>query len=157
MLGSSGVGKSTLTNTLLNEELQTTSDIREDDSKGRHTTTKRSLISLPSGALILDTPGMREIQLADCKDGISNTFSDIEQLAKTCKFSDCQHLREPGCAVREAVRLGEIEQRRLDNYQKLLREEAFNSASLSEKRAKDKALGRFYKSVLNESTKLKGR
>ena len=157
VLGSSGVGKSTLINTLLGEEQQRTSSIREDDAKGRHTTTRRSLISLNNGGLILDTPGMREIQLADNKEGIAKTFADIEALAEHCKFSDCHHQTEPGCAVQKAVETGELEQRRVGNYLKLLREEASNSASLAEKRASDKALGKFYKTTLAQSQELKGR
>ncbi|MBT4519398.1 MAG: ribosome small subunit-dependent GTPase A [Halieaceae bacterium] len=157
VLGSSGVGKSTLINTLLSEPKQGTASIREDDAKGRHTTTRRSLIALKSGGLILDTPGMREIQLADCKSGISTTFPEIEALAKNCRFSDCRHGSEPGCAVLSALNSGQIEQRRLDNYTKLLKEEAINSASLSQKRASDKALGKFYKRTLSESHRFKGR
>ena len=157
VLGSSGVGKSTLINTLLGEMRQSTGVIREDDDKGRHTTTRRSLISLSAGGVILDTPGMREIQIADCKEGIATTFADIELYAEQCKFSDCQHQTEPDCAVQQAVVSGELEQRRLNNYLKLLREEAFNSASLSERRAKDKALGEFYKNTLSQAQKLKGR
>lgn len=157
VLGSSGVGKSTLINTLSGEEIQSTGGIREDDDKGRHTTTKRSLITLNSGSLILDTPGMREIQLADCKEGIATTFADIENLSNQCRYADCQHQSEPGCAIQEAIAQGHIDKRRLDNYHKLLREEGLNSASLMEKRAKDKALGKFYKRTLNESKKLKGR
>ncbi|TQV77321.1 ribosome small subunit-dependent GTPase A [Aliikangiella marina] len=157
VLGSSGVGKSTLINTLLGESKQSTASIRQDDSKGRHTTTSRSLLPLQSGALILDTPGMREIQLTDCKEGIAATFSDIEQLANDCRYKDCQHQSEPGCAVNQAVLNGKLEQRRLDNYLKLLKEDAINSASLAEKRAQDKALGKFYKRSLSESYKFKGR
>lgn len=157
VLGSSGVGKSTLINTLLGEEKQSTSDIREDDAKGRHTTTSRSLMGLPNGGLILDTPGMRELQLANAKEGIAATFADIEMLADECKFSDCQHQSEPGCAVRGAVEGGELDERRLNNYLKLLREEALNSASLAQRRAGDKALGKFYKKTLSESMELKGR
>jgi len=157
VLGSSGVGKSTLINTLLGENSQSTGRIREDDDKGRHTTTRRSLIPLESGGLILDTPGMREIQLTDCKEGIAATFSEIENLSNQCRYDDCQHQSEPGCAVRESIKLGILDIRRLNNYHKLLREEALNSASLIDKRAKDKALGRFYKRTLNESKKLKGR
>ncbi len=145
VLGSSGVGKSTLTNTLLGEDAQSTSSIREDDSKGKHTTTSRSLIALSAGGLILDTPGMREIQLADSKDGISTTFAD------------CGHQSEPGCAIQQAIKSGELDSRRLANYQKLLKENAFNSASLSERRASDKALGKFYKTTLAQATVLKGR
>jgi len=157
VLGSSGVGKSTLTNTLLGEETQSTSGIREDDSKGRHTTTSRSLVSLAEGGLILDTPGMREIQLADCKDGIATTFADIEALAEECRFADCQHESEPGCAIQKAIESEGLDVRRLGNYKKLLREEALNSANLAERRANDKALGKFYKTTLAQATKLKGR
>ena len=157
VLGSSGVGKSTLINTLLGENKQNTSGIREDDDKGRHTTTRRSLLPIPSGGLILDTPGMRELQLADCQAGISSTFSDIEELASRCRYSNCQHKGEPGCAVLRAVESGEIDQRRLDNYLKLLKEEALNSSTLAKKRAKDKALGQFYKRTMKESQKFKGR
>lgn len=157
VLGSSGVGKSTLTNTLLGEESQSTSGIREDDSKGRHTTTRRSLVSLSGGGLILDTPGMREIQLADCKEGIATTFSDIEALAEQCRFSDCQHQGEPGCSIQLAINSGELDSRRLDNYQKLLKEEALNSANLAQRRADDKALGKFYKRTLAQAQELKGR
>ncbi|MCW9017198.1 MAG: ribosome small subunit-dependent GTPase A, partial [Kangiellaceae bacterium] len=113
LLGSSGVGKSTLANSLLGESRQVTSHIREDDGKGRHTTTSRSLVPISSGGLILDTPGMREIQLADSKEGISMTFADIEVLAESCRFGDCQHTQEPGCAVMAAVETGQIEKRRL--------------------------------------------
>ncbi|WP_087459368.1 ribosome small subunit-dependent GTPase A [Oleiphilus messinensis] len=157
VLGSSGVGKSTLINTLTGETSQRTGAIREDDKKGRHTTTRRSLIELACGALILDTPGMREIQITDCKSGISSTFIDIENLAMNCRYKDCQHQAEPGCAVRKAVESGNLESRRVDNYHKLRREEALNSASLTERRARDKALGQYYKRTLKEAKKFKGR
>ncbi|WP_144394755.1 ribosome small subunit-dependent GTPase A [Pleionea sediminis] len=157
VLGSSGVGKSTLINSLLGNSRQATGSIREDDDKGRHTTTQRSLIILESGGLILDTPGMREIQVTDCKDGIAKTFTDIEELANQCRFSDCKHLKEPGCAVRNAIDLGDLDERRLKNYLNLLREESINSANIAEKRAKDKALGKFYRRTMDEAKTLKGR
>ena len=157
VLGSSGVGKSTLTNTLLGENTQSTSGIREDDSKGKHTTTSRSLIGLSAGGLILDTPGMREIQLADSKEGIATTFADIEAFAEQCRFADCGHESEPGCAIQKAIESGELDSRRLGNYQKLLKENAFNSASLSERRASDKALGKYIKNTQAEAAGLKGR
>jgi len=157
VLGSSGVGKSTLINTLLGEKRQSTGGIREDDDKGRHTTTRRSLISLSAGCVILDTPGMREIQIADCKEGIATTFSDIEAYAEQCKFSDCQHRTEPDCAVQQAIASGELEQRRLNNYLKLRREEVLHSATLSERRSSEKALGKYYKHTLSAAHKLKGR
>ena len=157
MLGSSGVGKSTLTNSLLGESRQSTQSIREDDAKGRHTTTGRSLIPLPQGGLILDTPGMRELQLADCHDGIVSAFADIQRLAEACRFADCQHDQEPGCAVQAAVEQGSLDARRLANYQKLLREDALNSASLAQRRAKDKAFTRFVNVSQKASRKFKGR
>jgi len=157
VLGSSGVGKSTLINTLLGEKRQSTGGIREDDDKGRHTTTRRSLISLSAGCVILDTPGMREIQIADCKEGIATTFSDIEAYAEQCKFSDCQHRTEPDCAVQQAIASGELEQRRLNNYLKLRREEVLHSTTLSERRSSEKALGKYYKHTLSAAHKLKGR
>lgn len=155
MLGSSGAGKSTLTNTLLGEEIQATQTIREDDSKGRHTTTARSLIPMRGGAMLLDTPGMRELQLADTAAGVAATFADIEELATLCRFNDCQHQSEPGCAVQTAIEKGDLDERRLSNYEKLMREQALNSASLAERRASDKSLGRFYKKVINESVRNK--
>ncbi len=150
VMGSSGVGKSTLINTLMGEEIQDTAGIREQDSKGRHTTTSRSLISMPMGALLLDTPGMRELQIADCEQGIAEVFADVEKYAEKCRFSDCQHQSEPGCAVRQAVERGELDERRLRNYRKLLSEQAHNSSSLAERRAKDRDLHKYYKSVLKE-------
>ncbi|WP_317932959.1 ribosome small subunit-dependent GTPase A [Halioxenophilus sp. WMMB6] len=155
LLGSSGVGKSTLANTLLGQALQQTAAIREDDSKGRHTTTARSLLCLPSGAVLIDTPGMRELQLAACEEGVRQVFADIETWAEGCKFSDCHHTGEPGCAVANAVAAGELSPRRLHNYQKLLAEQARNSASLQELRAKEKRFGRLVKSVGSESRKNK--
>ncbi len=152
-IGSSGVGKSTLVNALLGQQEQATSHIREDDSKGRHTTTSRSIHMLPSGGLLMDTPGMREIQLTDCETGVSETFSDIAQLAEHCHFGDCQHLTEPGCAVQAAIEDGRLELRRFNNYQKLLREQAINGATLAEKREKNKQFGKMVRSVMSEKRK----
>lgn len=146
-LGSSGVGKSTLVNTLLGDAIQLTSGIREDDSKGRHTTTSRSLHFMPNGSLLLDTPGMREIQLAECADGVEQTFAEVELLVSQCRFNNCSHQNEPGCAIRAALESGELERRRFDNFLKLKAEQSRNSASLQEKRAKDKALSKMYKDV----------
>jgi ribosome biogenesis GTPase len=150
-LGSSGVGKSTLVNTLLGEQAQQTAAIREDDSKGKHTTTGRSMHIMPSGGILLDTPGMRELQLAACADGVAETFSDISKLAKQCRFSDCSHNDEPKCAVQKAISAAELDPRRLMNYQKLMREQARNSASLSEKRATSKAFQKHINTVQKES------
>ncbi|MEZ9763843.1 ribosome small subunit-dependent GTPase A [Vibrio splendidus] len=155
LMGSSGVGKSTLVNSLLGETQQATGGIRDDDSKGRHTTTSRSLHLLTSGGLLLDTPGMRELQLADCAEGVSETFSDVEELAIQCRFSDCHHESEPGCAIRKAIESGELSQRRFSNYEKLLREQARNGASLAEQRANGKQLSKMYKTVQSENRKIK--
>ncbi|MDZ5473114.1 ribosome small subunit-dependent GTPase A [Bacillus sp. 31A1R] len=125
LLGSSGVGKSTLTNYFVGEEKQKVQGIREDDDKGRHTTTHRELILTPSGAILIDTPGMREIQLWESESGLAESFSDIEILAEDCRFRDCKHDDEPGCAVRTAIEEGQFDQDRLISYKKLLKELAF--------------------------------
>ncbi len=122
LLGSSGVGKSTLVNTLLGEELLAVKEIRESDGEGRHTTTHRQLVPLPGGGLVLDTPGMRELQLWESSEGFSETFSDIEELAAQCRFNDCAHRTEPGCAIQAALADGTLEQGRWTSYQKLQRE-----------------------------------
>lgn len=122
LLGSSGAGKSTLTNALLHSEQMKVSHIREDDAKGRHTTTHRELVVLQSGACLIDTPGMRELQLWDQGDSLATSFSDVEALAKQCRFRDCTHKKEPQCAVQQAVANGELEQARLTSYFKLQRE-----------------------------------
>ncbi|ETI68424.1 ribosome small subunit-dependent GTPase A [Neobacillus vireti] len=125
LLGSSGVGKSTLTNRLLGAEKQLVQEIREADDKGRHTTTHRELILLPIGCVLIDTPGMRELQLWESADGLAETFSEIEVLAENCRFRDCQHTDEPGCAVRTAINDGQLAAERLVSYTKLQKELAF--------------------------------
>ncbi|GLP96908.1 ribosome small subunit-dependent GTPase A [Paraferrimonas sedimenticola] len=155
LMGSSGVGKSTLVNTIIGDAQQATANIREDDSKGRHTTTSRSIHLTPVGAVLMDTPGMRELQLTDVDEGLSLTFADVEALAEQCRFGDCQHQAEPGCAIQAALASGELDARRFNNYLKLAREQALNSASLAEKRAKDKALGKMYRAVQGESRRRK--
>jgi len=122
LVGSSGVGKSTLVNALAGEDLMDTGAIREDDARGRHTTSHRELIRLPSGALILDTPGMRELGLLDAEAGLDATFADIEALAGQCRFNDCAHEREPGCAVRAALETGVLDPGRWKSFVKLGRE-----------------------------------
>ncbi|MEZ8624494.1 ribosome small subunit-dependent GTPase A [Vibrio splendidus] len=131
LMGSSGVGKSTLVNSLLGETQQET------------------------GGLLIDTPGMRELQLADCAEGVSETFSDVEELAMHCCFSDCNHESEPGCTIRKAIESGELSERRFSNYEKLLREQARNGASLAEQRANSKQLSKMYKTVQSESRNIK--
>lgn len=122
LLGSSGVGKSTLVNTLAGEELLATQSIREEDGEGRHTTTHRQLVLLPGGGLVLDTPGLRELQLWESSDGLAETFEDVEELAAQCRFSDCAHRTEPGCAVQAALEDGTLPVGRWASYTKLQRE-----------------------------------
>ncbi len=123
-IGSSGVGKSTLINRLLGEERQLTNGLRDDD-KGRHTTTRRELIMLPDGTMVIDTPGMRELGMWDAGNGLSSAFAEIEELAKQCHFRDCTHRTEPGCAVRDALESGELPAERWESYQKLKTENAY--------------------------------
>lgn len=138
-LGSSGVGKSTLTNSLAGNQLIETQAIREDDARGRHTTTSRQLYLVPSGCLVLDTPGMRELQLTDVTSGINNMFADFLDLASQCRFNDCKHITEPGCAILNAIKNDEIDQARLGRWRKLTEEEALNTTSFAERRSKIKA------------------
>ncbi len=145
VVGSSGVGKSTLVNTLLGSDLIETQGIREDDAKGRHTTSGRALYRLPTGGWLMDTPGMRELQLTDVSAGLSEVFADIEALARDCRFADCGHDTEPGCAVREAIQDGVLEDTRLKHWHKLAAEEAYNNESLVDRRKRFRALGKTYK------------
>jgi ribosome biogenesis GTPase / thiamine phosphate phosphatase len=121
-LGPSGVGKSTLINALLGSERIRVQEVREDDSAGRHTTTSRELFRLPDGGMVIDTPGIREIQLWTDEDALGNTFSDVESLAGGCRFRDCSHQSEPGCAVQQAIQEGTLDSSRLDSYFKLQKE-----------------------------------
>lgn len=125
LLGPSGAGKSTLINRLLGQDVLRVATVREHDHKGRHTTTHRQLIRLPGGGLIVDTPGMRELQLWDAETGIQDTFGDVEDLAAGCRFADCTHTVEPGCAVLAAVTHGLLDADRLESFQKLEREQAY--------------------------------
>ncbi|QSX06278.1 ribosome small subunit-dependent GTPase A [Sedimentibacter sp. zth1] len=124
-LGSSGVGKSSLVNAIAGEEIMKVNDIRESDSKGRHTTTHRQLIMLSSKTMIIDTPGMRELGMWDAEEGIKKTYSDIDELIKQCRFSDCSHVSEPGCAVKEAIKSGELDEDRWKRYLQLSKENRF--------------------------------
>lgn len=151
LVGSSGVGKSTLVNSLAGRSLAATSDIRDQDKKGRHTTTHRELHRLSSGGMLIDVPGMRELRVAEVGQSIGAVFEDIEQLAMQCKFADCNHESEPGCAVLQAVEENAIEDRRLTSYQKLRRENALATATLAEKRAQ----GRDFAKVVREVKRFK--
>ncbi|WP_367648511.1 ribosome small subunit-dependent GTPase A [Ruegeria arenilitoris] len=146
-LGSSGVGKSTLANALLESQSIETQAIREDDAKGRHTTTRRELHAMPNGCLVLDSPGMRELQLTDAAEGINDLFADIQELAAQCRFKNCQHDSEPECAVLKAIDEGVLDSDRLRRWRKLMAEDAFNSASLAERRSRDKAFGKMVRGV----------
>ena len=158
LLGSSGVGKTTLSNTLMGLPLirgehgaggLATAAIREDDARGRHTTTSRSLHLLPGGAWLMDTPGMRELQISDVKAGLEDVFAEISVLVRQCRFSDCEHQEEPGCAVQAALDAGTIDEDRLKRWRKLAREEAHNSATIAEKREQGRKFGRMYKDAIN--------
>ncbi|MFE0188621.1 ribosome small subunit-dependent GTPase A [Streptomyces sp. NPDC058989] len=122
LLGRSGAGKSTLANALVGEDVQVVQAIRDRDGKGRHTTTTRDLHALPGGGVLIDTPGLRGVGMWDAQGGLARTFADVEELAEECRFQDCAHQAEPGCAVQEAVEHGELPVRRLESYRKLLRE-----------------------------------
>ena len=136
LLGSSGVGKSSLINTLLKEEVMKVREIRKDDSRGRHTTTHRQLVMLDNGACIIDTPGMRELGLFNAIEGVEDTFTDIEALAAGCRFSDCRHNEEPGCAVMRAIKNGELTKERWNSYIKLKREAVYFEKKTSAIRGK---------------------
>ncbi len=155
LLGSSGVGKSTLVNSLSNEQVQPTGSIRQDDAKGRHTTTARHIQSLPQGGLLLDTPGMRELQLVNADAGVQQAFSDVTAFIGQCKFSDCQHQAEPGCAVQQAIRDGTLDLKRWQNYCKLSKEERCNSESIKDRRHRQKQLSKLYRRTMKAKTATK--
>lgn len=150
-VGSSGVGKSTLVNTLVNSRggsiAQATGGIREHDAKGRHTTTARQLIAMPGGTWLIDTPGMRELKVGAAEAGVSAVFTDIALLAQSCRFRDCSHQGDEGCALRLAVASGEMGERRLRSYLKLQREAANAARTVHERRERDRQFGRMHKAV----------
>jgi ribosome biogenesis GTPase len=159
LLGSSGVGKSTLINTLLGEERQEVGAVRESDGRGRHITSRRELILLPSGALLIDNPGMREIQMWGDEQGLSGAFEDVEALARGCRFRDCRHEKETGCAVREALDIGALDPDRFKSYLKLQRELRFlarrqDQKLRQEEKAKWKKISQWQKAL--EKSKFKG-
>ena len=144
-LGSSGVGKSSLINNLAGRNLLRTDSISESTKKGRHVTSHREMVVLENGGILVDNPGMREIGLADTTDGLETTFNQIIELSKDCKYSDCRHLNENGCAVLEALDQGELERAAYENYLKMEREKVHFQSSIAEKRQKDKEFGKMYK------------
>ncbi|GJM28980.1 MAG: putative ribosome biogenesis GTPase RsgA [Cyclobacteriaceae bacterium] len=146
-LGSSGVGKSTIINHLKGQEVQKTSEVSISTSKGKHTTSHRELFVLPNKSIVIDTPGMREIGMIDDRTGIELTYQGIESLSKLCKFNNCSHLDEVGCAVLEALEAGKLSSDVYDNYQKLQREQAHFARTVAEKRKKGKAQGKLYKAI----------
>ncbi|MBF0227154.1 MAG: ribosome small subunit-dependent GTPase A [Desulfobacterales bacterium] len=148
LLGSSGVGKTTLLNNLIGESLFKTKAVREKDNKGRHTTTQRQLIRLDCGAMIIDTPGMRELGNFSVELGIDETFSEIIELSKNCQFNNCSHINEKGCAVLNALKNGNLSDKRYQNYIKMNKESIYNQMSYLEKKQKDKQFGKLCKTVM---------
>lgn len=156
-VGSSGVGKSTLINTLSGRDIQATDEIREHDSKGRHTTTSREMLRLPGGAWVIDTPGMRELKLGAVEAGVSAAFEDVEALASRCRFRNCSHEGDEGCAVQAAVENGSLEARRLRSYLKLQREAANAARTLHEKRQHERRLGRLCEAAQRQRRRDRGK
>jgi len=147
LLGSSGVGKTTLINRLIGENIFATHDVREKDGKGRHVTARRQLIILEQGGLIIDTPGMRELGNIGVETGLKVTFKDIFNLAQNCHFKDCTHISEPGCSVINAVKNKELSEKRYQNYLKIRKESEYYEMSYLEKRSKEKQFGKFIKTA----------
>lgn len=153
LLGSSGVGKTTLLNSVLGSDHFVTQSVSKKESKGRHTTTSRELIQLSNGAMLIDTPGMRELGNMSVDAGMDETFSEIVALSQKCKFSNCSHSKEKGCAILAAINEGELSEQRYKNYTKMKNESAFNEMSYSEKRQKDKDFGKMIKSVMKDKSR----
>jgi len=153
LVGSSGVGKTTLLNNLLGGGGLSTREVRQKDAKGRHTTSSRELFILDNGAMIIDTPGMRELGSLETKQGLAETFEDIDHFASDCRFNNCSHTTEEGCAVLAALQTGEIDEKRYENYLRIGREIAHNQMSLAEKRRKDKEFGKMCKNIMKNNQK----
>jgi len=153
LLGSSGVGKSTLSNNLSGKTQMRTDTISQSTNKGRHITSHRELIILENGGIIIDNPGMREVGIADSSSGLETTFDEILSLARNCKFKDCTHSNEVGCAVLEALENGDIDKASLVNYMKLEKEKAHFESTLAERRKKDKEFGKFVKNFKKDMKK----
>lgn len=158
LLGSSGVGKSSIVNQLVGEDLLRTGEVRSSDSRGRHVSTARQLVLLPGAGVLIDTPGMRELQLWETTESLAETFADIEARAEHCRFRDCRHQSEPGCAVREAVEAGELAATRLASFHKLVEEQAYQ-ARQQDARAliEQKRIGRVGAKALRKHLKDKGK
>jgi ribosome biogenesis GTPase len=156
LLGSSGVGKSTLLNTLLGKALMRTDALSASTNKGRHVTSHREIIVLDNGSILIDNPGMREVGLADAAGGLARTFEQIGELAQNCKYPDCTHIHEAGCAVIQAVEQGQIDPGAYENYLKMAREEAHYEASAEERKKKDKMLGKILKDYKKKDYKKRG-
>lgn len=150
LIGSSGVGKTTLLNHLLGRDAFETNSVRQKDGRGRHTTAQRQLTVLESGALLVDTPGMRELGMMAVSDSIDESFSDIHELARGCRFNDCTHTVEKGCGVLGALQSGAVSQERYLSYVKLMKESAFHEMSYVERRRKDKKFGRMVKTAMQQ-------
>ena len=155
LLGSSGVGKTTLINRMAGDSGLETRDVSHT-GEGRHTTTRRQLIVLDGGALLIDMPGMRELGMLGVSEGLDDTFADIGELAKNCRFADCGHSSEPGCAVRAAIERHDLSEERLQDYRKLSKESAFHDLSYVERRKKDRDFGRFVRSAMKHKAKSRG-
>ncbi len=153
ILGSSGVGKTTLVNRLLGDDAFETAPVRAGDQKGRHTTTRRQMITLENGAVLVDTPGMRELGLMASESSVDETFADVQAFARLCRFKDCTHTRETGCAVQAALENGSLSEDRYNSYVKLTKEVRRNAASHAEKRKKDREFGRMVKTTLEHIKK----
>ena len=156
-LGSSGAGKSTLINRIVGEEIQKTAEVREHDSRGRHTTTHRELIMLKAGGLLIDTPGMRELQLWDAGGSLGEAFSDVESIAAACHFTNCRHQNEPGCAVREALADGSLDAARYESYGKLERELEYLDSRMDERlnlkrKSREKKIHKAFRTIKNRRT-----
>ena len=158
LLGSSGVGKSTITNALLGVDRQRVREVRADDSRGRHATTSRELFELPDGGLLIDTPGMRSMELSDVDEGLERAFADIESMAAQCRFADCSHEVEPGCAVRAAIEAGEIDADRLDARRKLQREVGLitQAADAAARRANARTWGKISREASDAAARKRG-
>jgi ribosome biogenesis GTPase len=150
LIGSSGVGKTTLLNRLIGRDLFETKEVRENDGRGRHATARRQLIVLDQGAMLIDTPGMRELGNIGVDGGIDESFFDVRELARHCRFTNCTHTGETGCSVQKAIEDGKLDQDRFRSYLKLLRESEYHQMSYVEKRKKDRQFGRFIKSAMKQ-------